>query len=211
MIQVLRAAFRPGTGLRRIGRMDAERVDIRARWLGGGFVLAAMIFQALWLGLPAIFLSAALVLSYWLWTSTSWHLHHRLRAVFIAAIILFLGHAVEEFIYGFPAALPALFGRDPWSDARYVVFNSLWALIFAGAAVTLRPGRHLSILIVLFFAVAGGVGNGVAHLLLVLRLGEYFPGAWTAPLLLVVGIWLLRLLYASGLSDRGDRGTDHPG
>jgi len=206
MIQVLRAAFRP-TGSGRIGRMDAERVDIRARWLGGGFVLAAMIFQALWLGLPAILLSVALVLSYWLWTSTAWCIHRRLRAVFILAIILFLGHAVEEFISGFPAALPALFGRDPWSDARYVVFNSVWALIFTSAALTVRTGRPLSVLIILFFAVAGGVGNGVAHLMLVLRLDEYFPGAWTAPLLLVVGIWLLRLLYAPGRSDRGDRET----
>ena len=49
---------------------------------------------------------------------------------------------------------------------------------------------------VLFFAVAGGLLNGVGHLLLALQRGAYFPGAWTAPLALCVGIWLLWLLYA---------------
>ena len=99
---------------------------------------------------------------------------------------------------GLQQALPALFQRAPWSDGQYLAFNGVWALVFCIAALAVRPTRPLPVLIVLFFAVAGGVGNGVLHLLLVLRQAAYFPGAWTAPLCFVVGVWLLRLLYSPG-------------
>lgn len=170
---------------------------MRARWLGAGFTVAAILFQAFWLGLPAVFLSVALVVSYGLWISTAWQVIPKLRIAFILGVLVFLGHAVEELLTGFRLALPTLFGRAPWSESQLVVFNGAWALVFGAAALTLRPGRPLSAFIVVFFAVAAGVGNGVLHLLLVLQRGAYFPGAWTAPFCLAVGIWLLRLLYAS--------------
>ena len=160
-------------------------------------MIAAMVFQALWLGLPAVFLSVALLLSYGLWITTAWRVIPRLRFACILGIFIFLGHAAEEFLTGLQTALPAMFGRAAWSDTRYVVFNGAWALIFFAAALTIRAGRPLPVFIILFFAVAGGVGNGILHLLLVLWRGAYFPGAWTVPLCLAVGIWLLRLLYAS--------------
>jgi Protein of unknown function with HXXEE motif len=176
--------------------MSIAQVSTRDRWLGAGFLIAAILFQALWLGLPAVFLSVALVVSYALWISTSWRVAPRLRAAFVLGILVFVGHAVEEFTTGFQLGLPALFGRAAWSDLQYVVFNAVWALVFIAAALTLRAGRSFPVFIVIFFAVAGGVGNGVLHLLLVLQRGGYFPGAWTALLCLAVGIWLLRLLYA---------------
>ena len=51
-------------------------------------------------------------------------------------------------------------------------------------------------LIALFFAFGGGVGNGVAHLMLVVAQGGYFPGAWTALHCLIVGTVLLRQLFS---------------
>ena len=111
---------------------------------------------------------------------------------------VFLAHVAEELLGGLHRALPDLFDRPAWSELRYLVFNGVWALVFLAAAITLRPGRPLPALIVLFFAFAGGVGNGILHLLLVLQQGAYFPGAWTAPLCLAVGVWLLRLLYGPG-------------
>jgi hypothetical protein len=110
-------------------------------------------------------------------------------------VLVFLAHVVEEYLTGFQAGLPALFGRDAWSTAQYLVFNGVWALVFGAAALTVRPGRSLPVLVILFLAVAGGVGNGVVHLLLVLQRGSYFPGAWTAPFCLAVGLWQLRVLY----------------
>lgn len=165
--------------------------------MGAGFVVAAILFQTLWLGLPALFLSVALVVSYALWISTDWQITPRLRGAFILGILIFLAHVTEEFITGFQQALPGLFNRAPWTSTQYLVFNGVWALIFFASAITLRPGRQLPVFIILFFAVAGGVGNGVVHLLLVLQRGDYFPGAWTAVFCLAIGIRLLTLLYSS--------------
>src|SRR6266576_267638 len=49
---------------------------------------------------------------------------------------------------------------------------------------------QLAYLVVLFLALAGGVGNGAGHLLLSVTQRGYFPGAATAPLCLLVGITL---------------------
>ncbi len=178
------------------GRVSSVRLPVRTRWLGAGFVVVAVLFQALWLGLPAIFVSVALAASYGLWVGSAWRVVPRLRAVFSLAVLLFVIHVAEEFLAGLPMALPELFGRSPWLDYQYLAFNGAWLLVFGAAAVTVGTGRQLPVLIILFFAVAGGVGNGVLHLLLVLRRGGYFPGAWTAPFCLIMGVWLLRLLYA---------------
>ncbi|MFQ5876161.1 MAG: HXXEE domain-containing protein [Acidobacteriota bacterium] len=183
--------------------MSPAPITMRTRWIGAGIVLAAILSQAFWLGLPGILLSVALLVSYGLWISTPWHVAPRLRGAFALAILVFLGHAVEEFLTGFQQALPALFGLGPWPDRQYLLFNGAWALIFCMVAVAVRPVRRLPVLIILFFAVAGGVGNGVLHLLLVLQRGTYFPGAWTAPFCLGVGIWLLRLLYTPARFETG--------
>lgn len=177
--------------------MSAQPISIQTRWLGAALAAAAIVFQALWLGLPAVFLSVAMLASYGLWIARGWTCVPRLRPVFGLAVATFLLHASEEFITGLQSSLPGLFGRPGWSDLQYLVFNLVWVLVFAAAAAQLKPGRDLPVLVALFFAVAGGVGNGTLHLALVLSQGHYFPGAWTAPLCLAVGVWMLRLLYCS--------------
>lgn len=177
------------------------------RWLGGLFVAAAVTFQALWLGWPASQLSLVLVIAYGMWCGSAWRVGPRLRPVFGLALLVFLAHVTEEHLMGVERALPELYGREPWSARRYLVFNGVWALVFAMAALGLRPGRALPALVVLFFAIAGGVGNGVVHLLLVLGRGGYVPGAWTAPLCLLVGVWLLRGLYGRGSSSGEAEGS----
>lgn len=180
--------------------MSSAPLSVRTRWLGAGIVLAGVLFQALWLGLPASLVSVGLVISYGLWTSSSWRFAPQLKVVSCLAVPVFLGHAAEEFLTGLQRDLPALIGRPHWSDGQFLMFNGAWAVVFGTAAVRVAVGRPLPVLIILFLAVVGGVANGVVHLLLVLQRGAYFPGAWTAPLCLVMGIWLLRLLYASELS-----------
>ncbi|MEW6744429.1 MAG: hypothetical protein AB1486_16875 [Planctomycetota bacterium] len=178
--------------------MTSAPIPVPARWIGAGVVMAAAIVQAFWLGLPAVLLSAALLVSFGLWIASPWHVGPQLRTAFGLAILVFIGHAVEEYLTGFHEVFPPLFGGQLWSGTQYLAFNGVWALIFCTAAVTLRPGRPLPALIILFFAVAGGVGNGVLHFVLVFHRGTYFPGAWTALLCLGAGAWLLWLLFAPG-------------
>jgi hypothetical protein len=125
----------------------------------------------------------------------TWHFPGRsLQATFGVGLAIFLVHACEEFLTGFQRRLPALVG-DRWTDTQFLVFNAAWFATFVLAAWGLHRRHPLAVLIVLFFALGGGVGNGVAHLLLVVTQGGYFPGAWTAPLCLIVGAALLRQLF----------------
>ena len=168
----------------------------RTKLLGALFVGGGVLFQALWLGLPAVLLSVMLVLCFGLWNAGGWRVRPSLRGTFGLGVVVFLAHVAEEYAMDLHTSGPALVDRPAWSGFRFLAFNGTWAVVFCMAAAAARPGRSLPVLVVLFFAVAGGVGNGVVHLLLAVQAGRYFPGAWTAPLCFVVGVALLRSLYA---------------
>ena len=171
------------------------RLSSRVRARGALIVVVGILFQALWLGRAAAFLSVALVIAYAVWILGAWSVAHpSLRSTYGVALAIFLLHASEEFLTGFQRRLPALVG-DHWTDRQFLVFNAAWFATFIAAGLALRQRRPLAVLIVLFFALGGGVGNGVAHLLLVVNQRGYFPGAWTAPLCLIIGIVLLRQLF----------------
>jgi hypothetical protein len=167
----------------------------RDRTLGALIVLAGVLFQGLWLGRAASLLSVAFVIAYAVWIGGAWNLGGRsLQATYGVALLIFVVHACEEFLTGFQRRLPALVG-DHWTDTQFLVFNAAWFATFVLAAWGLHRRHPLAVLIVLFFALGGGVGNGVGHLLLVVVQGGYFPGAWTAPLCLIAGAALLRQLF----------------
>jgi hypothetical protein len=170
------------------------RVSPRDRGLGALIVVAGVLFQALWLGRAAALLSAALVVAYAVWVRGAWSVASgSLLSTYAVGLVVFLIHAYEELRTGFQRRLPALVGAE-WTDSQFLVFNTAWFAAFVFAGWALRRRHPLSVLIVLFFAIGGGVGNGMAHLLLVVNRRGYFPGAWTAPLCLIVGVTLLRQL-----------------
>ncbi len=167
------------------------RAAVRTNLAGIGFVVAGIAWQGWWLGRAASLLSVALVASYLVWLQGSWAVTPRLRLAACIAILVFALHALEESLTGLPRALPALFGRPSWDIDRFVTFNAAWGMVFVVATITAKPGRRLPLLALLFLAVAGGIGNGIAHLLMVAVRGNYFPGAWTALPSLLAGLWLL--------------------
>ena len=173
------------------------RLSSRDRMLGGLIVVAGVLFQGLWLGRAAALLSVALVIAYGVWIGEAWSLAGRsLQAAYGVALVIFPLHACEEFLTGFQRRFPALVG-DRWTDTQFLVFNAAWLTTFVLAAWGLHRRRPLAVLIVLFLALAGGVGNGIGHLLLAVAQRGYFPGAWTAPLCLIVGTVLLRQLFTT--------------
>jgi len=165
------------------------------RRLGAATVFAAILFQSLLLGWPAALLSVALVFSYAVWTAGRWTADDRwLATIYGIGLVVFIAHAIEEYATGFPRRFPALVGAPPWIDSRFLIFNSVWFAIFLVALVMYR--RHtLAVLIMLFFAVGGGIGNGIGHVLLAAVQGAYFPGAWTAPLCALIGALMLWWLF----------------
>lgn len=119
----------------------------------------------------------------------------------IAAVALLLqaAHFTEELATGFPRRFPELLGLAAWPTPLFVGGNVFWLGAWALAILRLEePGYPTTF--ALWFLGIGGVANVVAHPLLSLLTGGYFPGLLTAPLVGVAGLALLRRLH---------RGTVH--
>jgi len=169
------------------------------RSLGAALVALAAVVQTLVLGPAVVMLDVALVVSWALWASRPAAPSRRAVPALAAAIVVQCAHLAEEYRAGFQRALPALFGYA-WSDARFLAVNAAWLAVFAASLWAVRHrGRAASLgaLGATFLALGGGVGNGLAHLVLALRAGGYFPGLYTAPLCLAAGALLLVRLLAS--------------
>jgi hypothetical protein len=179
-------------------RSGADRVNAvrsRDRIVGAVFVLVAVTAQARWMGRAATLLSVGLVAAYLLWVTARWKNDPAaVLPMYLLAIAVQCLHFVEEYLTGFQRQFPKLLGYE-WSDARFVTFNMAWLAVFVLAALGVYRRLPLAYLVVLFLALAGGVGNGAGHLLLSAMQGRYFPGAATAPLCLLAGIGLLTKLF----------------
>ncbi|HEX7286624.1 MAG TPA: HXXEE domain-containing protein [Candidatus Angelobacter sp.] len=192
----------PGPAVRRYffvaGRAVADRLNgmkPRERIVGAVFVLAVVTAQAYWMGRGAALLSAGLFIAYLFWIMARWKNDPAaVLPMCLLAIAVQCLHFTEEYLTGFQRQFPRLIGYE-WSDARFVAFNMAWLAAFVLAALGVHRRVPLAYLVVLFLALAGGVGNGAGHLLLSATQGRYFPGAATAPLCLLAGVGLLTRLF----------------
>ena len=109
-------------------------------------------------------------------------------------------HVVEEWATGFHVRFPALFGLESIPLSLFVGFNLAW-IVFWIASVPLIPrGRRPAFFAAWFLAIAGML-NGVAHPLLAVASGGYFPGLVTSPAIGIAGVFLwLRLRAATAES-----------
>ena len=180
------------------GRIVADRINAvrsRDRIVGAVFVLVVLTAQARWMGRASALLSAGLVIAYLFWIAARWKNDPaRVLPMCLLAIAVQCLHFAEEYLTGFQRQFPKLMGYE-WSDARFVAFNMAWLAVFVLAALGVYRRMPLAYLVVLFLALAGGVGNGASHLLLSATQGKYFPGTATAPLCLLAGIGLLTKLF----------------
>jgi len=155
------------------------------------FVILLIILQTIAMGIAIIFLNIGLLVGFLFWTIQSKRLSNpNIIAMYLITVGVQSLHFLEEYLSGFQTEFPQLFGYT-WSDHQFVIFNLLWlgVLIFNGVGV--YYGIRLSYLLVYFFVIVGGIANGVAHPLLSLMKGGYFPGLFTSPIVLFVGVVLL--------------------
>jgi hypothetical protein len=83
----------------------------------------------------------------------------------------------------------------PWPDSFFVIFNATWLCTWALTAAAILAGRSSRLVATpVWFLAFGAIANGIAHPLLSLAAGGYFPGLFTAPVLGVAGLVLLRRL-----------------
>ena len=130
----------------------------------------------------------------------------RTNTLFVVGVLFQVLHFAEEYSTRFFDRFPPVLGLSPWSPSFFVIFNVCWIGIWICAAFGLHVGYRLAFFPVWFFAIAA-IANGIAHPLLSLRVGGYFPGLLTSPILGVVGILLWsRLIAATTSRRRGVRG-----
>ncbi len=107
-------------------------------------------------------------------------------------------HFAEEWATGFHIRFPALFGLEPMPLSFFVVFNLTWIAIWVVSVPLLRSARMPALFAAWFLAIAGML-NGVAHPLLAVVSGGYFPGLITSPFIGLASIWLWRRLQSATL------------
>ncbi len=116
--------------------------------------------------------------------------------VLVFATAIQAAHFAEEWATGFHIRFPALLGLEPMPLAFFVPFNLAWIAIWVASVPFIRLGRAPAFFAAWFLAIAGML-NGVAHPLMALVSGGYFPGLVTSPVIGVAGIILWRRLHAS--------------
>ncbi|HEY9141643.1 MAG TPA: HXXEE domain-containing protein [Bryobacteraceae bacterium] len=179
----------------------AHNISFRRRLFAGGLSAMGIAFNAVWLGRATAGLSVGLVVAYLLWLFWRWQgCRERILWLYLLSLGLFCLHFSEEYLTRFYIDFPGLFGIQ-WSGRRFLVFNLVWLVVFALSAVGVYCERSEAYVIVIFFALFGGVLNGLSHITLSLLEWRYFPGTVTAPFMLASGIFLLHRLRTPKLGE----------
>jgi hypothetical protein len=166
----------------------------RERIIGAAFVAMAIFISYKVMGPASIILNLGLIVSYLIWATAIWlNDPPPIFSLYLLGIAIQGLHFYEEYLTGFQKKFPAFFGYE-WSDRRFVVFNLVWLSLFVLSAFGLLLKSRLAYLPAFFFALVGEIGNGIAHLALSVAQRRYFPGLFTAPVVLVVGLVLLSRL-----------------
>ncbi len=169
----------------------------RQRLVGCSLVTVAIVVQTLAMGRAIIALDLALLVALVAWLQTKWRPRARgIVRTYLLGLVAFAAHFGEEYATGFYRSWPSLLGYE-WQPLQFVAFNAAWASLFVLAAVGAARRRPVAYLVVIFFAIGGGVLNGIGHVVLALATARYFPGLLTAPLMLIAGVAVLRSLYAA--------------
>ncbi len=126
----------------------------------------------------------------------------RIKVGFCALIFTQLAHSIEEYVgrlwESFPPARFLTGMISPDRELAFIVLNS--ALVLLGLWCLLFPVRKEwpSAAGVIWLWIVVETINGVVHPAWTLRQGGYTPGALTAPLLLVISLYLAFQMRSRG-------------
>lgn len=112
------------------------------------------------------------------------------------------GHFAEEWATDFHARFPALFGLEPMSLPIFVAFNLTWIAIWIVSVPLLQSARKSAFFAAWFLAIAGML-NGVAHPLMAVASGGYFPGLISSPFIGLASLFLWKRLHGATSSNQG--------
>lgn len=118
--------------------------------------------------------------------------HHHLtpgRHLYPALIIAQLLHAFEDYVNDYYETFP-LFSVAP---EFFVLLHVALFLLLASLIPSVAHGRGWALKVAKFWAVVQ-ILSGTGHLMISLLEWRYYPGTWTAPLLVIFGALLGRSL-----------------
>jgi hypothetical protein len=161
--------------------------------VSGVAVMVAIFLQLQFMGPAVMGLNVGLVVSYLAWLNGVYPKADacRVGSLYLVGIAVQCLHLCEEYLTGFHAMFPEWAFGYRWSDRLFVSFNLIWLSVFVLAAWGVFNNVRLAYLVVWFFALIGGVGNGIFHPVLSVIRGGYFPGLVTSLPHLVVGVLLV--------------------
>jgi hypothetical protein len=161
---------------------------------GAILVALAAAVQFAVMGRAIAALNAGLVLAWFLWAFTKYRPDPEpLLPAYLFGLSVQCLHFCEEYLSGFQTAAPGLFGYA-WSDRLFAAFNLLWLAVFLLAAIGVLRQCPMAYLVVFFYAIFGGIINGLGHIAISLALRDLFPGTLTAPFCLIAGMAVLKKL-----------------
>jgi hypothetical protein len=117
------------------------------------------------------------------------------RALIVALVVQGI-HFGEEAITDFPARLGGLLGLPAMPMSFFLAFNLVWLGIWIVSVPGVQSARTLAFFAAWFLAIAG-MFNAIAHPLLALASGGYFPGLVSSPFIGAAGVSLWRRLRAA--------------
>ncbi len=106
------------------------------------------------------------------------------------AIAVQSAHFAEEWVTGFHERFPVFLGREPWSLGFFATLNLTWIVAWVLMLPLIARQVRWALFPIWFLGVGCAV-NGVAHPLLALMEGRYFPGLWSSPVSGVMGVLLI--------------------
>ena len=121
--------------------------------------------------------------------------------IYLFAVGIQMLHFAEEYIMGFCVAMPELVGQSAYPLGYWVVFNMVAYFIFLLGGIVLFKRIKRLMIIPLFFILTGVVLNGIAHVLISIYLGSYFPGLYTAILYLLIAPMIIGKIRAAAKID----------
>ena len=120
---------------------------------------------------------------------------HRISRLIWIAALLHTIHFTEETLTGFYQRFPELLGLTPWPVSFFVVFNACWVILWIICIPLLKTHRTARVPI-WFLGISSAI-NAIAHPIMSIITGGYFPGLWTSPVVGILGFILLRALVSA--------------
>jgi hypothetical protein len=106
-------------------------------------------------------------------------------------------HFAEEHAYGFDCLFGPLFGGSAYDHNTFVTFNMVAYFLFIIGGLAFYKGIKPLMFLAMFFICYGMVGNAIGHFLFCIKVGGYFPGAYSSVLNIFLSVPLIYNLWKS--------------